>query len=315
VTTVFLILPIVLPAILLREFARQVALAHLETKTALLIDVAVAVIQIATVVILGNNGSLSTISAFFAIGTACGIPFVGWMVAWRRHFAIELIWFTADFLQNWRFGKWVLAGAIANSSIYFILPWLITFHHDTAAAGLFAASSTMSGLANTLVLGLANILIPQAAKAYAAGGRTQLRQVLSQFSLLFGATVGPFALFLIAFGGPVADLLYDGRYPGAGPIIAMLALGLLVGCLGIVTGGGLYALHRPLASFWAEVVQMIVTLTLASWLVPSNGAAGAAFAMLVGLCLGTAVNCAVFLKIFAREVPNHEQEHLDRPDH
>jgi O-antigen/teichoic acid export membrane protein len=288
---VFWVLLVVLPAVLMREFARQMAFAHLETATASILDLTVGVIQVGALLLLAGLGRLSAASAYWSIGVACGLAAAAWTLARRAQFSIRPELFGDHLRRNWSFGKWVLAGQFVGSSMSFVMPWLLALYQGTAATGLLAASGSVVGVSNMLLLGVSNVLSPRAAKAYVVGGAKELRHVLRQAGLLLGGTLGVFAAALWLFGDPLARFLYGGRYAGAGPVIGVLAMNALAASFGVVAGNGLWALGRPSANFKADIIGVGVALGAALYLVPSQGALGVALALLAGAATGAAVRC------------------------
>jgi O-antigen/teichoic acid export membrane protein len=288
---VFWVVVVVVPALLIREFARQVAFAHLEMASAGILDVTVAVIQIGGLALLAGLGRLSAVSAYWIIGGACGVAAAGWMLPRRSRFSMRPEHFVDHLRQNWVFGKWVLAGQFVGSMMLFVMPWLLALHHGTAATGLLAACASVVGVANMLLLGVSNALSPRAAEAYVEGGATELRHVLRQAAVLLGGALGVFAAALWLFGDVCARFLYSGRYPGAGAVIGVLALSALATSFGVVAGNGLWALERPAANLKADIVGVGVTLGAALYLVPRQGALGAAIAMLAGAVTGAVIRC------------------------
>src|SRR6266849_8130980 len=80
----------VMPFALLREFCRRFAFTHLQMARALMLDVAVAAIQLAVLGWLGWTGRLSAVTACGAIGVSCGLAAVGWWYLARGEFAIRV---------------------------------------------------------------------------------------------------------------------------------------------------------------------------------------------------------------------------------
>ena len=297
---VFWVLAVVVPAVLMREFARQMAFAHLETATASILDVTVAVIQASALLLLARLGQLSAVSAYWTIGVACGLPAAAWTLARRSQFSIRPELLGEHLRRNWSFGKWVLAGQFVGSSMFSVMPWLLALYHGTAATGLLAACSSIVGVSNMLSLGISNVLSPRAAKAYVEGGAKELRLVLRQAALLLGGVLGIFAAALWLFGDALARFLFGGRYAGAGTVIGVLALNALATGFGVVAGNGLWALGRPAANLKADVVGVGVTLGSALYLVPRQSALGAALALLAGAATGAAVRCWTLRAILPR---------------
>src|SRR4051812_8205046 len=67
------------PFVLLREFARRFAFAHMKMLQALMLDVAVAILFVAVLASLGSTGQLSARSGFAALAISCGLSATAWL--------------------------------------------------------------------------------------------------------------------------------------------------------------------------------------------------------------------------------------------
>lgn len=68
------------------------------------------------------------------------------------------------------------------------------------------------------------------------------------------------SLAFAVFGSQIVAFLYDARYDGAGVILQLLSLGLLVGMLNGSFGGALWAMGRVGVSTWMLVAQVVIQL-------------------------------------------------------
>ena len=70
-----------LPLLLLREFVRRLTIAHLQMATAVAIDAGVALLQLGSLLLLAYCHRLTVMSAYAAMGAACGAACCGWFLA------------------------------------------------------------------------------------------------------------------------------------------------------------------------------------------------------------------------------------------
>jgi O-antigen/teichoic acid export membrane protein len=205
--------------------------------------------------------------------------------------------FLPDWKQNWAFSKWALASHLVGCSTPFVLPWFVAVVDGTAATGLLAACTTLVGLGNAFMMGLANYLTPKAAQSFATGGAAELRGVLRKTALLFTLTLGGFALLACIAGDWAAVLIYGNDYAGAGPILAVLALGVFASSLGLTAGNGLWAMEKPAANFRADVCALIATIVAAVVLTPPFGVLGAASSSLIGATVAAVIRTWTLLRL------------------
>jgi O-antigen/teichoic acid export membrane protein len=285
----FWLLTTAAPVLLMREFLRQMAFAHLQTRSALVFDGAVATLQLGLLVTLSATGRLNVATTLAAMTVAGGVPAVVLLAAQRRQAIFSLSAAARDFLSNWIFARWALASHLLASSTPHVMPWVVALTHGEADTGLLGASATLVGLSNTFLLGLCNFLSPRAARAYAQGGLAELRSVLRSTALLFVATLGLLAVLATMIGEQIAVLVYGPQFAGAGPIVAVLSLSVLANSIGVTAGNGLWALERPRANFVADLGSLCVVVVAACVCVPLFGPLGAAIATLAGTTSDAAV--------------------------
>lgn len=285
----FPMLVVALPVLLFREHVRQTSYGLLRPGAAIAVDLTASVLQLGIMVGLWATGRLTIPAVFVAMAVGCGAGTLGWLLATSRLWTVRASRVAVDWQRNWRLGRWALACQLIGQAAPYVMPWLIASTHDTAAAGLLAACTTLSGPANLFVTGYANHLTPRAAAAYSTGGVVLLRPVVLEAMGLFGATLGLFAATTWCLGDTVVGLVYGAKFTGtgAGQILAILATVVFVNSFGTVAGNALWAMERASANFLADVVTLGATLLTAVWLIPAYGAWGSAAATLAGAVSGS----------------------------
>jgi O-antigen/teichoic acid export membrane protein len=278
----------VIPFLLLREYARRFAFAHLALTTAVVVDIVVAVLQLVSLVVLRQLGLLTAATAYAAIGMACAVACLCWWLIDRQPMQFTSARFAVDWRSNWSFGKWAFLSQLAGLAFY-ILPWMLAAVHGEANTGELAACTTLVGLANLFVMGVNNFLMPKTARAFADGGPYALSGVLRKvMPYLCGVLGGLCVLFYFA-GGFLAGSLYGREYADTGPLVAMLSLGVFADALGLTASTGLWAMDRPGIGIIGDLVQLFSTLGIAAWLVSPWGPMGIAVAIFLGRMAGAVV--------------------------
>ena len=284
------------PFILLRDYVCHIAFAHLRVLAALAIDLTVALLQVGSLLLLARLEALSVVNVYLVIGTSCAVVSLGWLLTKQQPLRFVPSRVLVDWRHNWAFAKWALASKLVGEVTPYLMPWILVFTRGSAATGVLAACVTLVGVCNVFVGGLDSFLGPKAAHTFANRGVDALRRVLSTAAALFVSTLGAIFLVFLLSGDTLAVFVYGSEYGGTGPILAVLALNVLVNSLGVTAGNGLWAIDRPRANFGADACNLVVTLAAALWLVPSLGVLGAATAMLAGTAVSTAVRCATLVR-------------------
>jgi O-antigen/teichoic acid export membrane protein len=218
----------VMPFVLMREFGRRFAFAHLHISQALLLDAAAAAIQLGALGWLAWSGRMSAVTACAALGVACGLTAIGWLYLFRADFAIRRGQLRASLKQSWGLGKWLFGGQLTVQVQHYITYWLLVVIAGAAVTGVYTACMSVVAFANPLMLGVRNILAPRSVLAWKTGGGAGLRRQAIRDTLLLGVIMASFCLLVLFAGEDVMRFLYHGKeYDGHGHILTVLALAML----------------------------------------------------------------------------------------
>lgn len=288
-----------IPFVLVRQFARELTFAHLKVLAVLILDVVVAAVQVGGLAYLAATGRLSAVTAHQVVGLACAVGALGWFTLARPGFLVRWDQVPQALKQNWNFGRWVLASQMSLSCHSHLIYWLVALRLGIAATGVLAACETVVALTNPFVFGMNNYLGPRVARAFAEGGRPQVRPVVFRAALFLGAVMAVICGFVALFGGRLVGLLYGEVYAGRGHAVAVLAAAIYVSVLGQSPSLGLLAMERSDLAFRLRLHGLCVTGVTAVCLVQPYGILGAAYALLAGHLTTTAGACIAYRKIVA----------------
>lgn len=297
-----------IPFILMREFARRFAFAHLTVARALLLDLSVAVSMLFILAVLGWSGRLSASGAFAVMGIACGLTSVGWLYLTRNDFVWSLSQFKATWRRSWQMGKWFLSSQLAMQVQGYVTPWLTLIIAGTAATGIYTACTTIVAFANPLLYGYFNVLLPRFVLTLKQQGAGALRRQAYLAALLLAGIMGAFSFVVFAGGEAVMLLLFQSEsYSGYGEVLTVLALASLAASVGAPASIALAAagLARRVAGVTA--LTAILYLALIATLLPSWGLIGAAYGMLAAEAIGSTGRWFALL-MMAPETAPAEQE-------
>ena len=287
------VLPVLLvfgPMIMTREFVRQMSFARFRFDEALLSDVVVSGLQLASLAALWATDMLSPAAVLATFGTACGASVVIWLVRSRDRMIFDRRVIGRHALRNWRFSRWTLATYLIGSTTPFVMPWVLAAYHGQGATGLLAACNTLIGLSYTFTTGVANWLTAGAAREYHKAGKAGLLRVVRSTSLIMFAGLGPFVALTWFFGEWALMTVYkDADVVGLGPVSFVIACGVLSTAVNIVAGNALWAIDRPQDGLIADACVLLSTVVLAVLLVPTYAIMGAAIATAAGVTVGGVV--------------------------
>jgi O-antigen/teichoic acid export membrane protein len=292
-----LILAVVAPFLMVREFVRRLAFVHLQVLAVLLLDLAVAGLQIGGLLALKATGNLTTLTTFCTMGAACAVAGLAALYFLRGHFSMRATKTWPDLRMNWSFGRWAFAAQVVYLVMAYLPSWMLAFLAGTQATGRFAVGMSLVMIANPLLIGLYNFLGPQAIFAYHNEGLAALRRLTIRIGVIVTAAVSLLFVLLVVGGGTLLIATYGSKVQGQEQVITILALSMVMYALSISAENGLIALNRPQSIFWANVVGLIVVLVSGCLLIGSQGIIGAALAALVGTIAATIFKVLRFFQV------------------
>jgi len=281
------------PLILLREDLRRFTFADLHLGTAIAVDITVSIAQLSGLLLLGYLGKLTLFSIFSVMGGACALAAVVWLLIDRPRLEFSAERCQSDWKHNWAFGKWALRGHLLNSTTPYLMIWLVNVAVSPAAAGLLGACTSLIGITRVIQAGVSNVLTTQASCAFTSGGWSALRRLLWRNTVFLALTLGSACLLFIVTGDRLAVLVFGSLGRGSGPILIVLALGMLCSSFSVVVGNGLWAIDRARSNFFADIFCAAGMLGVAAVAVVPFGALGAALAVFAGNGLAMVVRLVI----------------------
>lgn len=251
-------------------------------------------------ILADRYGTLARAGAAYALGVGLGVLInlaldgTPWMAALSYWCGIMLALPVAGEWERLRWAApdraWLLplrrfAPAAVGSSLAFagynlVVQALLGRLAGPAAVAAFNATRMLIQPVNTLTAAFNNLDLPNAAKAYARGGRAlisfQRRAVMRLM-----AVGGVYLLAVALLAEPMLQWLYGGRYSDQHLLWAWVLVGLLM--LGVSPVENVFYLtRRPQRLFASRMVAAGVGIYAAWWAIPAMGAVGAVLSIAGG---------------------------------
>jgi O-antigen/teichoic acid export membrane protein len=295
----------IVPFALTRDFARRFSFAHFEFAGALLLDVAVALLQLLILCWLGWSGRMSAVGAWAALGGAYAVAAAAWLYCGRAEFALHLRLLRPVLKQTWELAKWLFAAHITMQVQGNITYWLSIVIAGAAATGVFAACMSIMAFANPLLQGLlGNTLMPKSVVAWKNGGGPALWREAIRNTALIAALVASFTVAVLIGGEQLMHLLFHGNeFEGHRHTLTVLALAMCAAALGGPASIALATMERPRAIVLVGMIGAAVTVTFVWLLMIRFGLLGMAYGLLAGN-LTSAVGCWFAFFSLVRAKPN-----------
>ncbi len=309
VVSVVWALSAVIGFILLREFIRKTCFAHLNYRTALILDSVVAVLQISGLLVVASMGWMTAARSFMVIGVVTAVAGLAWLSGSLNAIVFSVPALKKALAKNWSLGKWLLASTLLWESNILLYPWLLAAFHGTASTGVWAAGFGVVSMANPLLLGMQNLVGPRMAHTYAEGGKKALDRYLVRATLLFTGFVAPLAVFLFLFADWVIVFVYGAEYTGRGIVIMPLAVDLLLAPALFAMSRALVVVDRAKLDFLTNWISLIVFLSIGIQLAESYSYFGVALGVAIGKISVTIAKFIVY--VFVVKNPEMERQMVD----
>jgi O-antigen/teichoic acid export membrane protein len=165
-------------------------------------------------------------------------------------------------------------------------------------AGFYSSSLRLLEYINTLPMILAATTLPAIARTVRAhtqeGGAPSWYGPVALAAIIFTALV---ALLITAFPGVLIGFFFGSQYAPAVPVLRIAVLTTPLMCLGVLRHGFLVSRGSYGTVLGLEVMSAFCALGLNTWLIPSHGAVGGAWAL-----LATALVVNALMSVISREV-------------
>lgn len=192
------------------------------------------------------------------------------------------------FARLWRFSRWIAIAAVA-STIFLNLDVVLLGHFRPAAeVGVYGAALALLAKFEVLQNAVLTSAFPEACRYHS---RDDLQAYLGRILRITGlASIG--LLLILPLTGTLLALLYGARYAGAALPFAILLIAFAIGLNAQPAAFVLYPLERIRWIAGGDVLQLFFFIGVGLWLIPLDGALGAALAVLATRLLGAGLTAA-----------------------
>lgn len=270
------VVSVLAPLQLLREFARRWLLANLRTQPAAMLEIVFSLLFLVGLVALIQQDRITAVAVFVLAGAVNFIGLAVWWWLYRSEFSSDASGRSQQIAANLRYGRWVAGENVCSAATMYFWSWYLMLKIDERAAGVFFACFTVVLLANPFLLGVASILAPKSAAAYNQDQWRGLIRELVKFAALILFVLTAFSALLLWFGAPITNLFFGPKYDayfsehygGTNQITGVLSIAMPLMGLSYVSAYGLLAINRPADNFYSALlalcVLVIVTLTISN---------------------------------------------------
>ncbi|HEX7101617.1 MAG TPA: polysaccharide biosynthesis C-terminal domain-containing protein [Nitrolancea sp.] len=180
-------------------------------------------------------------------------------------------------------GRWVLPSNLLGSFSMQGLLWMLALIEHTRGAADLQSVITIVGVANPVMFGLGNLLIPMMARARQTTSMAEGRRQFASAFGLGGVLLLPYTLLLWILPSHVLTLVYgtSSPYNGLTTPLRLLALAYLLVYMAHVSNAALFGLERLHAALVVQIAGSVTLIAAGGLLTLIWGVTGAALATLL----------------------------------
>jgi O-antigen/teichoic acid export membrane protein len=277
-----------------RDFARRISYAELHFGFALVLDGILSLLQLLSIGMLAWQHWLTASRALLAVGLASASASAMWLIVNWKTISFSFLHAMVSFRINWALGRWLLASSVLWSLSVDQYPWLITLFRTPVDAALWASGYGVMAFLNPIVLALNNDAAPRISNDYATHGLAGLSRSVTRSATIAGLLTLPVLIFLLIFGSRLVELIYGPKFGGAGPIVALLSVGVWFYAISLSFPYGMLTLKRAEVDFAINLACIASFLAVGIWLVRLDGVLGAAYSFLLVETVALILRVAAF---------------------
>lgn len=267
---------------------------------------------------LSYGGQLVLLSTFFAGGMLGGVSAL-WIIGGTSALAAALgayqlrrsihwptllspaAWPLRDWHENWVYGRWLVASEmlgdwLSKRMYLFVGAAVLT----PAAAGVLGAAQTLFGPARIPAYACRAVLPARFARALAQHGPGELDRQLRQAMLGALPLLGGYCLLAAVFARPLLGWTFGEDYQQYAPIIALYAVVMFFGYVGMIVSTALRAQQLSRAIFtrrvWATLLGLPVGVPLLFLWGHDGGLEGA----VLGMATSAVMMCVLYFDAYRR---------------
>jgi O-antigen/teichoic acid export membrane protein len=205
-------------------------------------------------------------------------------------------------------GQWRLAAPVLGASLLTALSvqwflWLLAWQGRPDRAAELVALANIVSVANPLILGVENILVPEVARLRDRLDFPALLGLVARRGLVCTLLIAPIFLAILLFPDQAARLFYGAATPYAGRTgsLRILVAAYVATLAATVVGAALRGLRASGAVLRMQLYPAVLGLTLGTWLTWYYGVPGACLAALLAGILRAGAGLHFLLRL--REAP------------
>lgn len=296
----------------LQEYIRRMLYSRGAVMAAVFNTLLANIVRLGLMVYWVYQDDLTGISGLDAIGWGALVALIPGVWQTRHFWSRQFEPILATFRQNWRFGKWITGGVLANWVSVELYPVITAGLVSFAAAGAYRALQNLVAPIHLLLRAQDTYLTPRASRTYQKTGMRGVSRMIRLAYFTLGIPVLGILGLAVLFPEQILHFLYGDTYLEYSNAMILMAIfyALMYAYWPLQTAFKAIHISRPL--FIANGIAIMVMFTLGIWTILQWGVYGTLIGQILNALVVAIVLWAAWLGISHRP-PTAEDSIVEQP--
>jgi O-antigen/teichoic acid export membrane protein len=278
---IFIAMSLSIVGVQMQEFFRRLFLNNFKVNSTVSNDIFCYLGQVVVIFFLIWKFSISAVSIFYVISAFSIIAALLGFIKSRQLFDLKSNQLRMTFIEQWTYGKWLLASMITQWITGQIYIYISALFLNMSSVGILGACRNLFGVINVTLIGIKNFVLPYAARKFVLHGSSFLKLFLKRIYIVGSIGVFLYVLAVSLFSPNILEFLYKGKYNGFEYVVVLFAVQTLISFYVFPPNTGLLLIRKPEAIFKSNLISAIVSFLIALPCIYIWGLVGALMGMII----------------------------------
>ena len=304
-----LLVILAVPCWMLREIARQICMSDLRFVTALVLDVITSATQLAAIAYcyFQSNAVSESMAMGVVLATSLGAGLV-WLLSTGQSFPRRSAVLSQVMGELWKFGRWGAVSQASHVAQGYAVHWILLLTSGLQAAGVYAAAASIVQLANPIINGAGNALIPLFSARRGEHGPESLRRAVTKISPIALVAGVAFVGMTLALGVQIAMMVYGDRFAISRQLIVSLSVVVAINAIVLPATKVISVLEFPQVNCALNLGTFALTAVLGTLGSMVSGLEGAAIGLLCAAGVGGCAKWIAYRRIIHNSMSSEHQQ-------
>ncbi len=281
-----------------RNLASFVLQSKLDLKTLFFLDAVYSLGSLALIAWLVTDGTVTTAEGVMQVNLATiALSSLFGAFLLRKTYQVRMAWSPAMLSRTWEYGRYSLGASVSYTLYSQSDNLVISAMLGPVALAVYNAAKVFARVYDLILQTITTLLVPVVSRAAGRGDADALKTLAEKSLLFFTLTAAAAGVAFALFGETMISTIYGDKYPGAVPVLHILAAaGLFIPAIA-VSASYCHGLAKMKPVFYLNVSTAVAGIGLIALLTDLAGITGAAYAVLLTFGIITPVWLYVLVRV------------------